>query len=187
MNSKVKSYLAEVVHFSPVHVSNKTFVFLCTVQGLPEKDVISSTIAFLSLQNANGMETLSKTEQFIYTMIAFLGKKNAFLDADMKMLLSKFVQTTFTSHAPLDFDADSCNKFNFENLYIAFLDHFQGESYGDRTFGQLVMVPLAQKHNIKWRKMIWSEHLHALRFVYCSETEVKFVIFLIFNATDVFN
>lgn len=155
--------------------------FLCTVQGLAEKDVISTTITFLTLQNANDMETLSKTEQFIYTMIAFLGKKNSFLDEDLKSILSKFVQTTFTSHASLDFDADSCNKFNFENLYIAFLDHFQGESYGDHTFGQLVMVPLAQKHNIKWKKMIWSEHVHALRFVCCSVTEVNFGYYQFFS------
>lgn len=65
-------------------------------------------------------------------------------------------------------------KFNFENLYIAFLDQFQGSSYGDHTFSRLVMAPLAQKHNIKWRQMIWSEHVHVLRFVTCTENEVSF-------------
>lgn len=161
------------------------FLFLpLTALDLPEKDVISSTIAFLSLQNANDLGMLNKTEQFVYTMIAFLEKKNSFLDEDIKSLLSKFVQSTFTSHASLDFDADLSSKLNFENLYIAFLDHFQGASYGDHTFGQLVMVPLAQKHNIKWRKMIWSEHLHALRFVSCSETEVNLILNFLFIASS---
>lgn len=64
-------------------------------------------------------------------------------------------------------------KFNFENLYISFLDQFQGCSYGDKTFGALVMVPLAQKHNIKWRHMLWSEHVHVLRFATCTEDEVN--------------
>lgn len=64
-------------------------------------------------------------------------------------------------------------KFNFENLYISFLDQFQGCSYGDKTFGALVMVPLAQKHNIKWRHMLWSEHVHVLRFVACTEQDVN--------------
>lgn len=64
-------------------------------------------------------------------------------------------------------------KFNFENLYISFLDQFQGSSYGDHTFSRLVMAPLAQKHDIKWRQMIWSEHIHVLRFVTCTENEVK--------------
>lgn len=64
-------------------------------------------------------------------------------------------------------------KFNFENLYIAFLDQFQGASYGDNTFGRLVMAPLALKHDIKWRQMIWSEHVHVLRYVTCTENEVN--------------
>lgn len=64
-------------------------------------------------------------------------------------------------------------KFNFENLYISFLDQFQGASYGDNTFARLVMAPLAQKHDIKWRQMIWSEHIHVLRFVTCTEHEVS--------------
>lgn len=67
-------------------------------------------------------------------------------------------------------------KFNFENLYISFLDQFQGSSYGDHTFGRLVMAPLAQKHDIKWRQMIWSEHVHVLRFVTCTESEVRHIL-----------
>lgn len=127
------------------------------------------------------MNVLSQTEQFIYTMIAYLGKENAFLDTDIKNLLTTFVHSTFKSQEAFDFDADFHGKFNFENLYISFLDQFQGASYGDHTFGQMVMIPLAQKHNIKWRQMIWSEHLHALRFVTCSESEViRWIFFLKF-------
>lgn len=167
---------------------------------LPEKEIIWTTITFLSLQNVNNVNTMSLTEQFIYTMIAFLGKENVFLDADIKTLLANFVQATFKSQSQLDFDSKfggtfwcwnssdelnkfvannfiliffSAGKFNFENLYISFLDQFQGSSYGDNTFSRLVMAPLAQKHNIKWRQMIWSEHIHGLRFVTCSENEVS--------------
>lgn len=71
-------------------------------------------------------------------------------------------------------------KFNFENLFIAFLDQFQGASYGDNTFGRLVMAPLAQKHDIKWRQIIWSEHLHVLRFITFTEQEVNRCFSLIF-------
>lgn len=162
---------------------------------LPEKEVILTTISFLSLQNLNGIKSLSLTEQFIYTMIAFLGKENIFLESDVRVLLANFVQTTFKSQKSLDFNSKFggmsqfldffrsqneingfflfTGKFNFENLYIAFLDQFQGASYGDNTFGRLVMAPLAQKHNIKWRQMIWSEHVHVLRFVTCTENEVS--------------
>lgn len=138
--------------------------------------MILTTITFMKLQNVNDIKILTKTEQFIYTMIAFLGKTNVFLESNVKDAITEFVNATFTSQEHLDFDADFGGKFNFENLYISFLDQFQGVSYGDHTFSQLVLVPLAQKHNIKWRQMIWSEHLHVLRFITCSETEVSIPI-----------
>lgn len=72
---------------------------------LPEKEVIWTTITFLSLQNLNGIKTLSTTEQFIYTMIAFLGKEHIFLDADVKVLLANFVRTTFTTQKSLNFNS----------------------------------------------------------------------------------
>lgn len=72
---------------------------------LPEKEVICTTITFLSLQNLNGIGTLSLTEQFIYTMIAFLGKENIFLESDVKILLANFVQATFKSQKTLNFNS----------------------------------------------------------------------------------
>lgn len=62
---------------------------------------------------------------------------------------------------------------NFENLYMTFLDHFQGTSYGDRTFSALVLVPLAQKYDLKWRLRVWSEHAHVFRFITCTEEDVS--------------
>lgn len=60
----------------------------------------------------------------------------------------------------------------FENLFLLFVDHFEGTSYGDLTFGALLMVPLSQKYNIRWRRLVWSEHASALRFVQCTEKQV---------------
>lgn len=43
------------------------------------------------------------------------------------------------------------------------------------------MAPLAQKHNIKWRQMVWSEHIHVLRFVTCTENEVNWCLMFFFS------
>lgn len=75
---------------------------------MPEKEAIWTTITFLSLLNANDIKVLKITEQFVYTMIAFLGKENVFLESDMKTLLANFVQLTFKSHKDLNFES----KFN---------------------------------------------------------------------------
>lgn len=60
----------------------------------------------------------------------------------------------------------------FENLFLLFVDHFEGTSYGDLTFGALLMVPLSQKYNIRWRRLVWSEHVSALRFNQCTEQQM---------------
>lgn len=56
------------------------------------------------LLNRNEINVLSKTEQFLYTMIAFLGKENTFLDPKVKECLANFVDTSFTSQTSLDFN-----------------------------------------------------------------------------------
>lgn len=60
----------------------------------------------------------------------------------------------------------------FENLFLLFVDHFEGTSYGDLTFGALLMVPLAQKYDLRWRRLVWSEHVSALRFMQCTEQQL---------------
>lgn len=117
---------------------------------------------------------INTTDQFFYTMIAFLGKNNAFLEPEINTLLASFVRETFSSKSLVfQLNTESGSKFNFENLYLSLLDQFQAASYGDRTFSVLVMVPLAQKYNVKWRLRVWSEYVHVLRFVTCQEEDVS--------------
>lgn len=77
---------------------------------LPEKEAIWTTITFLGLQNNNDINVLNLTEQFIYAMIAFLGKENVFLEPDMKNLLAEFVQSTFKSQQSLNFNSKFAGK-----------------------------------------------------------------------------
>lgn len=60
---------------------------------------------FFMLLNSNNLNVVNVSDQFLYTMITFLGKENAFLDVDVKNMLSEFVETTFTSQEPLDFES----------------------------------------------------------------------------------
>lgn len=83
--------------------------------NVPERDAIHTTLSFLLLQNANDIKVLNITEQLLYTMLAFLGKENSFLDADVSQLLTGFVRATFTDPKQFDFDA----KLN-RNLYQSF-------------------------------------------------------------------
>lgn len=52
------------------------------------------------------------------------------------------------------------------------MDHFEGTSYGDEIFGALLLVPLAQKYDKKWRRLVWSEHLSAMKFINCTDSHL---------------
>lgn len=72
---------------------------------MPEKEVILTTISFFMLMNSNNINVVNLSDQFLYTMITFLGKENAFLEAAVKNTLNEFVQNTFTSQEPLEFES----------------------------------------------------------------------------------
>lgn len=148
------------------------FIFI-TDYFLSEYDVIKTTFSYLSLINANNIQIFNETEQFICTLMAFMCKELAYFNEDIGALLSTFVKTTFTNCPPFYFENKFDDKYNFENLYIEALDQFQGVSYGNTTFGALILAPLAQRHDIKWRHMVWSEHIAVLRFIKCNEKQVS--------------
>lgn len=62
---------------------------------------------------------------------------------------------------------------SFEALYRHFLERFQGYPYESEIFSAMVMVPLAQKYDVKWRKMVWMEYMVAMRYVNCDECLVS--------------
>lgn len=64
--------------------------------------------------------------------------------------------------------------FDFASFYTVLLNQFQSAGYADKLFSALLMVPLATQYDVKWRKMVWSEHVAVLRFVSCTEDELIF-------------
>lgn len=52
---------------------------------------------------------------------------------------------------------------NFQDFYTQLLEQYQGVSYGDVLFGNVLLVPLAQKHNSQYRKTLWSEYMGAVQ------------------------
>lgn len=151
------------------------------IASLKEKDIIEMTFKFTRLQKRNSLNFITATEELMFLMIAFMGPETTFLEPDVCELLADSIRDFFSAHKDTTFTFDEKfeGKSKFENLYVLFLDHFQGTSYGNESFSSLVMVPLAQKYDVKWRKMIWSEHAIALRFITCGEEQVNLMSRLI--------
>lgn len=64
--------------------------------------------------------------------------------------------------------------FDFASFYTVLLNQFQSAGYADKLFSALLMVPLMTQYDVKWRKMVWSEHVAVLRFISCTEEELLF-------------
>lgn len=76
---------------------------------IKERDLITSTISFTTMQNKNGIHFLNPTDELIFLMITFMGVDCSFLEADIKSLLKLKVEY---------FLANNINTtFNFDETY----------------------------------------------------------------------
>ncbi|KAJ0173342.1 hypothetical protein K1T71_011518 [Dendrolimus kikuchii] len=135
----------------------KEFIVICSLEW----------ILFNELCFPDILKDIDVTDRFCRIMCIFLCDNSLFLDSKIKILLKKCTQTLFKQKAYFDFDKHLVGLNNFQDLFTQFLEQFQSVSYGDYTFAACVLVPLAQRHNVKWRKLLWSEYAGCLRALDC--------------------
>ena len=150
------------------------FIFLPLVSPT-ENQVVRMTFTFVEQLEQHGLQIVTPLEKLMYLMIAFMGPDSQFLNPELHELLSAQLCHFYAQNAThqFDFEATYEDKANFEPLYYLFVNHFEAASYGDELFSSLVLLPLAQKYDNKWRRRIWSEHVQAMRFLNCSESLVS--------------
>ncbi|XP_053616869.1 RNA polymerase II-associated protein 1 [Plodia interpunctella] len=156
-----KSQEAEETHRAgdTTATSQKELIITCSLEW-----ILFNELCFSDL-----LQDMSITDRFCRVMCVFLCDNSLFLEANIKVLLQKCIQTLFKSRAGFDFDRELTGLQNFQDFYTQFLEQFQSVSYGDHTFAACVLVPLAQRHNVKWRKLVWSEYAGCLRALDCPE------------------
>lgn len=115
------------------------------------------------------LNDIDVTDRFCRIMCVFLCNNSSFLEEKIKLLLQKCTQILFKKNYAFDFDKSLIGLNNFQDFYTQLLEQFQSVSYGDYSFAACILVPLAQKHNIKWRKLLWSEYAGCLRALHCPE------------------
>lgn len=71
-----------------------------------DRVLITACVSLTSLQQANGIQCVTPTEELLFLMMAFLGKEVCFLDDDMKELLSVRVQSFFGHNKTNTFELD---------------------------------------------------------------------------------
>ncbi|XP_062136681.1 RNA polymerase II-associated protein 1 [Drosophila sulfurigaster albostrigata] len=137
-----------------------------------ENQVVRMTLTFVEQLEQQGLQIVSPLEKLMYLMISFMGPDSQFLDPELHKLLHGQLLQFYAQNAThtFNFEATHEDKGNFEPLYYLFVNHFEAASYGDELFSSLVLLPLAQKYDNKWRRRIWSEHVQAMRFLNCDES-----------------
>lgn len=145
-----------------VHIYNK-----CKndIKFQPEdKDSILMVLS-LALIIPDCTRRLSPTLRFSRLVLVYLCD-TVYLDKDVSVLLTKVLSDLLTKyHARLDFQAELPGLSSFTDLFTALCEQFCSSSYGDNNFAATLLVPVAQRHDAHYRKLLWSEHAAALRYL----------------------
>lgn len=70
---------------------------------------------------------------------------------------------------------------NFQDFYAQLLEQYQGVSYGNILFANVILIPLAQRHNVKWRKTLWSEYAGAVQILNMTPEQVLHYMYINLN------
>ncbi|KAJ8917851.1 hypothetical protein NQ315_010764 [Exocentrus adspersus] len=102
---------------------------------------------------------INPTDKFCRLACVFLGSDNLFLIKEIHDLLELCFKNVMKFENQLNFQKQIQGLSNFQDFYTQLLEQYQGVSYGDILFGNVVLVPLAQNHDIQYKKTLWSEYM----------------------------
>ncbi|XP_039292204.1 RNA polymerase II-associated protein 1 isoform X2 [Nilaparvata lugens] len=96
------------------------------------------------------------------------------LFCDVEYLLIEILRVLVRYRHELDFESTVPGLNNFYDFYRQLVDHYVGVSYGNHTFGQYLLLPLQQRHDSRFRKLVWSEQAPLIRVL---NTPVEKLVF----------
>lgn len=124
-----------------------------------------STVLSLALVLPDLMEKLSATLRFSRLVLVYLCD-TVYLSENVSALLVSVVSDLLRKHhTRLNFQTELPGLSSFTDLFTALCEHFYSCSYGDDGFAMALLVPMAQRHDAHYRKLLWSEHAAALRYL----------------------
>lgn len=123
------------------------------------------TVLSLELILSDLVEKLSQTLRFSRLILIYLCD-TLYLNNDVSILLTKVVTTLVKdNYKKFNFTIDLPGLNSFTDLFTAMCEHFCSTSYGDYGFSMTLLIPIAQRHDVHYRKLLWSEHIGLLRYI----------------------
>lgn len=78
------------------------------------------------------------------------------------------------NYKKLDLSGEVPGLNSFTDLFTALCENFMANSYGQDCFAQALLVFVAQRFEVHYRKLLWSEHAGCLQ--YCRLTFAQLII-----------
>uniref|UniRef100_A0A8D8ZV14 RNA polymerase II-associated protein 1 n=1 Tax=Cacopsylla melanoneura TaxID=428564 RepID=A0A8D8ZV14_9HEMI len=136
-----------------------------------QPSTINSDDITLSLQWILILESLfphivsknSITARYCRLSCTFLADNDLF--RGVTHLLQSILKCLLKKHDQFDFKKPVEGLSSFYDFYRELLEQFVGVSYGDHVFGEFILVPLHQRHDCKYKQLLWSELAATLRFL----------------------
>ncbi|XP_028143373.1 RNA polymerase II-associated protein 1 isoform X1 [Diabrotica virgifera virgifera] len=116
---------------------------------------------------------INPTDKFCRLACVFLGSDSLFLIKEIHDLLELCFKNVMKREKDFIFNKKIQGLSNFQDFYAQLLEQYQGVSYGDILFGNIIIVPLAQKHSIEYRKTLWSEYMGVVQV--CNVTPDQYI------------
>ena len=123
------------------------------------------TVLSLELVLPDLVEKLSQSFRFSRLVLVYLCD-TLYLNSDVSPLLTRAISTLLRDHhKKMNFTADLPGLNSFTDLFTGMCEHFCSTSYSDYGFSMTLLVPIAQRHDVHYRKLLWSEHAGSLRYI----------------------
>ncbi|XP_029211731.2 RNA polymerase II-associated protein 1-like isoform X2 [Acropora millepora] len=108
---------------------------------------------------------VSMASRIARLMCVFLTGNDLFLNSQVRDYLSALLRiyTSPSRQNQLDFSSSIPGLTSFYDLFASFLAQFSAVSFGDPLFASFLIVPLTQRHDFKFRRAVWEEHVGVLR------------------------
>jgi len=131
------------------------------------------TILSLALILPEFIEHLSPNLRFTRLALVYLCDA-VYLNEDVSALLSKMISNLIQKHyAELNCNTEVPGLNSFIDLFTALCEEFCANSYGNDNFAMMLLIPLTQRQDVHYRKMLWSEHAVALRYLKLSREKLS--------------
>lgn len=118
---------------------------------------------------------VSMASRIARLMCVFLTGNDLFLNSQVRDYLSALLRiyTSPSRQSQLDFSSSIPGLTSFYDLFASLLAQFSAVSFGDPLFASFLILPLTQRHDFKFRRAVWEEHVGVLRALSIPLDQVK--------------